>query len=134
MLLRGAVVVVALLALAWLGVLYRDRRVGQDAADVVFYQPGLGQAEWERQMERMQDARLLDPDRYWDLTRARYFLLRDRPHEALRTAEDLVSDEPANIDAWIVVYKAGRQLDPRRARQALAEIRRLDPLIAPARD
>jgi hypothetical protein len=130
MVLRGALVLVAVLSLAWLGVLYRDRRVGQDAADVIFYQPGLGPAEWERQMERISDARLLDPDRHWELTRARYFLLRDMPRRALRSADRLVSEEPDNLDAWIVVYKASRSVDRRRSARAAAEIRRLNPLIA----
>jgi hypothetical protein len=129
MVLRGALVLVALLALGWFGVLYRDRRVGQAAADVIFYEPRLPAAEFDRQMERLRDARLLDPDRYWELTRARYFLLRDRPVRALRTANGLVREEPDNLDAWIVVHEASRQLDPRRAARALTEISRLNPRL-----
>jgi hypothetical protein len=129
MVLRGALVLVALLALGWFGVLYRDRRVGQAAADVIFYGPGLPAAEFDRQMERLRDARLLDPDRYWELTRARYFLLRDRPVRALRTANGLVREEPDNLDAWIVVHEASRQVDPRRAARALTEIGRLNPRL-----
>jgi predicted Zn-dependent protease len=80
-------------------------------------------------MERLRGARLLDPDRYWELTRARYLLLRDRPVRALRTANGLVREEPDNLDAWIIVREAAREVDPRRAARALAEIRRLNPRL-----
>jgi len=129
MVLRGALVLVALIALGWFGVLYRDRRVGQAAADVIYYEPKLPPAEFERQMERLAGARMLDPDRYFELTRARYFLLRDRPVRALRAANGLVRDEPDNLEAWIVVHEAGKQLDPRRAARALTEISRLNPRL-----
>jgi hypothetical protein len=127
--LRGALVVVALLALGWLGVLYRDRRVGQDAADVIFYQPQLPPAEFERQLDRLRDARLLDPDRYWDLTRARYLLLRDRPRRALRAAQELVRDEPDNLEAWLVVFRASELVDPSRSGDAIDRIRQLNPRL-----
>jgi hypothetical protein len=130
MVLRGALVLVALLAIGWFGVLYRDRRVGQAAADVIFYQPGLPAAEFERQLERLRGARLLDPDRYWDFTRARYLLLRDRPVRALRTANGLVRAEPDNLDAWIIVHEAALEVDPRRAARALTEISRLNPRLS----
>jgi hypothetical protein len=126
---RGALVVVAVLALGWLGVLYRDHRVGQDAADAIHYQPGLPRGEFERQLERLQGAQLLNPDRYWDLTRARYLLLRDRPRRALRTAKRLVRQEPDNLDAWLLVYKATSVVDPSRSDAALEEIARLNPLL-----
>ena len=128
-LLRGALVVVALLVLGWLGVLYRDRRVGQDAADVIFYQPELPRAEFERQLNRLRDARLMDPDRYWDLTRARYLLLRDRPRRALRAAEEIVGDEPDNLEAWLVVYQAAELVDPSRSGDAIDRIRQLNPRL-----
>lgn len=121
--------VVALLVLGWLGVLYRDRLVGQDAADVIFYQPALPPAEFERQMERLRGARLLDPDPYWDLTRARYLLLRDRPRRALRTADALVRDEPENLDAWIIVYRASRLVARSRSDDAIEAIDRLNPRL-----
>jgi predicted Zn-dependent protease len=130
MVLRASLVVLTALVLAWLGVLYRDARVGQVAADRIFYEPRLRPGEFDRQQERMGDARLLNPDRYWDITRAKYFLLRDRPRRALRSAAALVRAEPANLEAWIVLYQAERELGlSRRARQAAAEIRRLNPLI-----
>jgi hypothetical protein len=47
---------------------------------------------------------------------------------ARRTAESLVSDEPENIFAWGTLRLATTVSDPRRAAQAAAEIRRLNPL------
>ncbi|HVD59194.1 MAG TPA: hypothetical protein VNC17_20310 [Thermoleophilaceae bacterium] len=126
---RGALVVVALLVLGWLGVLYRDRRVGQDAADAIFYRPELPRAEFERQLDRLREARLMDPDRYWDLTRARYLLLRDRPRRALHAAEEIVGDEPDNLEAWLVVYQAAELVDSSRSGEAIDRIRQLNPRL-----
>jgi hypothetical protein len=126
---RGALVVVALLVLGWLGVLYRDRRVGQDAADAIFYRPELPRAEFERQLDRLREARLMDPDRYWDLTRARYLLLRDRPRRALHAAEEIVGDEPDNLEAWLVVYQAAELVDSSRTGEAIDRIRQLNPRL-----
>jgi hypothetical protein len=126
---RGALVVVALLVLGWLGVLYRDRRVGQDAADAIFYQPELPRAEFERQLDRLREARLMDPDRYWDLTRARYLLLRDRPRRALHAAEEIVGEEPDNLEAWLVVYQAAELVDSSRSGDAIDRIRELNPRL-----
>jgi len=43
-------------------------------------------------------------------------------------AESLLRDEPENIGAWGLLSQAAGTLDPARAAQAEAEIRRLDPL------
>jgi hypothetical protein len=126
---RGALVVVAVLALGWLGVLYRDHRTGQDAADTIHRHPDLSRAAFERQLERLRDARLLDPDPYWDLIRVRYLLLRDRPRRALSTAEAVVQEEPDNLDAWLLVYQAAELVAPSRSDEALAAIARLNPLL-----
>jgi hypothetical protein len=129
---RVAVALVALLAIGWLGVLLRDERVGTSAADRIFYAPELPPAELGRQLDRMEDARLLDPDPKVDLNRAGLLLLRGRHQEAAAIAGAQARREPANLEAWRIVYQATRESDPARARQALAAIRRLNPLGARA--
>jgi hypothetical protein len=59
-------------------------------------------------------------------------LLYDRPRRALEEAERFVRSEPDNIEGWDLIYRAARGVDPRSARQAAAEIRRLNPLSAGA--
>jgi hypothetical protein len=71
----------------------------------------------------------MDPDRYWDLTRARYLLLRDRPRRALHAAEEIVGDEPDNLEAWLVVYQAAELVDSSRTGEAIDRIRQLNPRL-----
>ena len=56
MLARVAVALVAVLALGWLGVLYRDQRVASAASDRIFYENPLPPAEFERQIDRLRGA------------------------------------------------------------------------------
>jgi hypothetical protein len=127
---RVAVALVALVALGWLGVLYRDQRVATAASDRIFYENPLPPAEFERQIDRLRGAPLLDPDGSWRLVRVRYMLLYGQPRRALAEAERFVASEPDNIEGWVLLYKAARGVDSARARQAADEIRRLNPLSA----
>ena len=128
MLLRGVVALVAVLVVAWLGVLYRDERVAKTASDKIFYQNPLPPAEYERQMNRLRDARLVDPDRSWQLVQVRYMLLYGQPRRAIEAAERFVRSEPDSLEGWVLLFSAARELDSGRAREAAAQIRRLDPL------
>jgi hypothetical protein len=125
---RATVALVAVLAMGWLGVLLRDERVGASAADRIFYAPELPPAELVRQLDRMEGARLLDPDPKVDLNRAGLLLLRGRRQEAAAIAGAQARREPANLEAWRIVFQATRDTDPDRAKQALAAIRHLNPL------
>jgi hypothetical protein len=125
---RAAVALVAALAIGWLGVLLRDERIGASAGVRIFYAPELPPAELGRQLDRMEGARLLDPDPKVDLNRAGLLLLRGRRAEAAAIAGAQARREPANLEAWRIVFQATRGSDPARAAQALAAIRRLNPL------
>ena len=88
MLARAALAVLAVLAIAWLGVLYRDVRIGQAATDVLLTDRHPSHAEVNRQVDRLRDAKLLNPDRQWDQKIA-FFLMVDRPREALWIANEM---------------------------------------------
>jgi hypothetical protein len=118
--------VIAVLAIAWLGVLYRDVRMGQAATDVLLTDRNPSHAEVDHQVDRLRDAKLLNPDRQWDQKIA-FFLMVDRPREALRIANELATEEPDNVEVWRVVEAAAQRIDPPRAAQARAERRRLNP-------
>jgi predicted Zn-dependent protease len=126
---RISLLVIAVLALAWLGVLLRDQNVGQAASQRLAHNPRLAPAEVAREMKRLEDAELLNPDSSWQLSRGKHWLARKRPRRAVRVVESLLRSEPDNIDGWFIVYVATRPSDPRRAARARAEIKRLNPLI-----
>jgi hypothetical protein len=123
---RTAVALVAVLAVAWSAVLLRDERLARGAEDRITGNPEMSDGEFARTMEAFEAAELLNPGTQWTLVRANVLLLRDKP-EALRVADSILADEPDNLGAWVVVHKATQGRDPRRAAEALAQIRRLNP-------
>jgi cytochrome c-type biogenesis protein CcmH/NrfG len=125
---RVVLALVAVLVLGWLGVLYRGERVARAASDKIYYENPLAPAEYERQMNRLRDARVLDPDRSWQLVQVRYMLLYDQPRRAIDAAERFVRSEPDNVEGWVLLFNAARELDSGRSREAADQIRRLNPL------
>jgi hypothetical protein len=125
---RALLALVAVIVLAWVGVLLRNYELGKDAAVRAFFGPKLSTPERQRDLDRLDDAQLLDPNAYWKVARANYQILDGDLRGAQRSAERLVSDEPQNVFAWSTLLQATRRTDPQRARQAVAEIRRLNPL------
>ena len=118
----------AILVLAWVGVLVRDHYVGENAANALLYESHLSDREFDRHMERIEDSRFLNPSSSADLARGSYYLVRGRPRAAARVAERLVRSEPENVDAWRLLWHATLDDDPARARQAAAQVMRLNPL------
>lgn len=116
----------AILVLAWVGVLLRDHRASEAASPLLF-ETKLTEREFDRNLEKLEDAELLNPDSSLQLARATYLLVRERRAEAADAAEDLVATEPDNLAAWGVLLDATRGSEPRRAERAEAAIRRLNP-------
>jgi hypothetical protein len=124
---RVALATVAVLAIAWLAVLERDYRVGHHAA-LRLFEPGKpSAARVHDTADRLERAEFLSPDTRWDLGLSRYYLDSGHRRESLRLADSLVRREPDNIDAWYVLYLGTRTAEPRRAAEAVARIRHLDP-------
>jgi Tetratricopeptide repeat len=124
---RAAIAALALALVAWSAVLWRDERIGSEAVDRILRNPGLSDAAWASEMERLRDAELLNPGPSWDTARAGALLQRGRPEAARRVIEDVVEREPDNLEAWVVVLDVTRGRDPARAAEARAAIRRLNP-------
>ena len=59
---RIALLAVALLMLAWLGVLYRDHRIIDDVPPGLIGDSSLSDSEFEREARRLERADLLNPD------------------------------------------------------------------------
>ncbi len=130
MLPRVVLAVCAALVLAWGGVLVRDHFVGKSGAQKLLFDTDLSEREFQRNLDKLEDARFLNPSTTPELARAEYYLFRGRPRAAARVAEDLVRAEPENADAWRLLWRATRATDPARAREAAAALRRLNPLAS----
>jgi hypothetical protein len=124
---RALLALVAVAMVAWSAVLWRNDRVGYDAAGKIFGDPTMTHAEWDHSLDQLRQADFLDPSTKWEVSRASALVLRDRP-AAARVAESVVDREPDNLQAWLLLYRATSGRDPERAREARAQIERLNPL------
>jgi hypothetical protein len=129
---RVAVAIVALLIVAWLAVLVRDQQVGHAGVQSIIDRPDMGERDWNRALDQMRAADLLDPSTDWSMGRANYLMVRD-PERARLIAESVVRREPNNLAAWMVILRATRETEPERARQAERHILRLNPPIETSR-
>jgi hypothetical protein len=121
--LRAVLAVAATLLVAWFVVLARGDALGRGAESRLHHDPGMSRTAWDRTMHDLRTAAFLDVGSEWDVRRAAYLLLRDRP-EAARLARSVTRREPDNLDAWVVLLHAA---DSGQARYARAQIRRLSP-------
>ena len=126
---RAAIALVALAVVAWSAVLWRGERIGRDASNRIIMNQDLSDAEWAGEVERLRDAELLDPGTKWPVARAGALLQRGHAAAAARVIEDVVEQEPDNVEAWIVLREAAEGRDPRQAARARREIRRLSPPV-----
>ena len=121
---RVAVAVVAVLLLAWLGVIERDTRLRSQALK-----------SWDhgrviRAEADLLRARSLDPDTAPDILRAALYLGRGERRRAATTVERVLGEEPQNLAAWSALLLIAGGHDPAAVRRARAAIRRLDPIGA----
>ena len=125
---RIAVVAVAIVALAWLGVMERDRRLearGNATAGALHTPADVAAAESD-----LRAARFLNPDVRPDLERALVLSYAGRAREAIALVEDVVRRESENRAAWGGLLALAGGSDPAAAARARAALRRLDPLNA----
>jgi hypothetical protein len=132
---RCALVVIALLAGAWLVLGIRSVGLEEDGRAVLARAQG-GKAspdEVRRGLSSLRRARRFSADKSPLLDEAFLLSAVGRSREGIDVAERLVAEEPDNIDGWIVVYLGSRELnDPERAAQAMRRVRALNPLAAAA--
>jgi hypothetical protein len=121
---RIGVVVVALVVIAWLGVMERDARLqsrGVDAAQ---------RRDFTSAEADFRAARTLNPDTEPDVSRAFLYERTARHGRAAAVLEDVLRREPDNLTAWGLLFTFTKNHDPATADRALAARRRLDPLSA----
>jgi hypothetical protein len=122
---RIGLAVVALVVLAWLGVLERDTRLQSQAA------AASRAGDTATAEHKLRQARLLNPDTQPDVTRAVILASHGLYGPAIRVLDGVVAREPQNLVAWANLLFVAKGHDPARFRRALASARRLDPLGAP---
>jgi predicted Zn-dependent protease len=127
---RVAVVAVAVLALAWLGVNLRgyDRfESGQRLA----LAPNATDASARQAAQLLEDARFLNPDTRPMVAKGALLVTRGGAgvKEGRALLEEAVRKEPDSVLAWGVLASATRRLDPQRSRQARARALELSPPV-----
>jgi Tfp pilus assembly protein FimV len=130
---RVVVSVVALLVIAWLGLMERDARLldrGVDTASGAIAFGRLSADQFRSAESDFRAARFLNPDTAPDVNRAVMYQVHGRSAQAAELLEDVVRREPENLTAWGVLVEVARDRDPAMARRAVAARRRLDPLSA----
>lgn len=127
MILRAGLLVCALAVCLWLAVGLRATRL-QAEADRRVPAAQVDRDEVRRKRELLSDARWLNPDTAPLIREAQLLLFVDRDREAIRLLEEVVRREPDNYEAWRGLSQAALRLDPRRAREAVRETDRLNPL------
>ncbi|MFL5827678.1 MAG: hypothetical protein ACJ76V_14230 [Thermoleophilaceae bacterium] len=121
MIARAAVALVAVLAIAWLGVLERDTRLIASGKSRT--------GDLTRAERDFKHARLLNPDTTPDLALSLLYQSHGDRSRALASAESILRREPDNLTAWAQLYSVGRD-DPATVSRVVAAVRRLDPLDA----
>ena len=123
---RLGVIVVAVVAIAWLGLMERDARLQAR---------GLGHVQARQTAQADSDLRragFLNPDSTPDLSRALLLFGDGHPHARRRCSRSVIRREPQNVSAWGELLVVSRKSDPATARRATAVLTGLDPLDAAA--
>jgi predicted Zn-dependent protease len=126
---RVATVLVAVVVLAWLGVMERDRRL--QARGVALAGNLRTAADVTHAESDLRAARLLNPDTMPDINRALVYRFDERFDDAISLVQDVLRREPENRAAWGGLYALSRNRDPATADRARAALTRLDPVNAP---
>jgi hypothetical protein len=132
---RAALLVLALIAGAWLVAGYRSL-VLEARGEAILEESKraeLPPGELERGRDYFERARRLNADNTPLLDESLLLAYEGHHDEAVALAEQVVAEEPENLDGWISVYLTSLGAKhPRRAAVALREIRRLNPRAAAA--
>jgi hypothetical protein len=128
---RGVLVVVAVVAAAWLALSYRGVALESDGQDLIVraQKVGITDAELRHGQEQLADAREFRADTNSLLLQGQLEFAAHHNAASARTARRLTDGEPENVDGWFLAYFAAGT-DPARKREALSQVRRLNPWLA----
>jgi predicted Zn-dependent protease len=120
---RAALVVLAVAAIAWLGAGIAASRAQDDLGRLVATTARPDRADLERADELRRKAERRVPGRRPSLLEATLRLKGDDRAGAARLLEDIVADEPENAEAWLLLSQASEA----RADRARERVRALAP-------
>ena len=123
MIVRGAIVLIAAAAIAWLAAGLSASRAQDDLAHLVATTAEPDRADYERAAELRRRAERRSPGRRPTLLEATLHMKGDDRAGAARLLEDIVAEEPENAEAWLLLSQAS---DEREA-EARARVRALAP-------
>ena len=131
MLARALIAVLAVAALAWLGIGLRDLGL-LERGERLSTAPDATAGQVDEAARLLEDARFLNPDLRPLLAEGAVLAARGgrRAPEGLALLEEAVRREPDNVFAWGVLASATRRLDPERSRAARARAAELSPPVA----
>ena len=124
---RVAAVAVAVVVLAWLGLMTRDTHLAARGAAAL--EPGASAATLAAAESDLEAARTLNPDQQPSIDLALLRRARGDVPGAIATIQGVVRREPDNLVAWGVLSVLARGR-PALVREAFAARARLDPLRA----
>lgn len=117
----------AIVLSGWFVAVALSERTARQASDRVVADPEMPERDWDRTMADLRQAESYNPGTEWSVVRAAYHLTREERRQALRIAQDVLAEEPDNVSAWGVVFRAAGP-DGRLGERARREIERLNPL------
>jgi predicted Zn-dependent protease len=127
MIVRAAVVLLAVAAIAWLGAGIAASRAQDDLGRLVATTAAPDRADLARADELRRRAERAVPGRRPSLLEATLLVKADRA-AAARLLEGVVAAEPENAEAWLLLSQAS---EGRRAEQARERVRALAPDVPP---
>jgi hypothetical protein len=129
-LVRSLVAVAALVAIAWLAIGLRATVLEEKGRDAL-ERGNLTAGELTDALDDLRDAAFANPGTAPSLIEARLLAADGRPDAALAVAEEVVADEPENLEAWALVHLGALATeDDRQADRSLEAIRGLNPQLA----
>jgi predicted Zn-dependent protease len=129
---RAGLLVVSVVAAAWLASAYPGARDETRARDLPTRPDGsLAPPERERAIELLEAARRRRPDGAVVPQLAGHHLARGDAERAIALLRPLVRDEPENVTAWTLLALALADGDPAGARAAEARRSELAPPVRP---
>ena len=132
---RATLVAVALVAAGWLIAGLRATDAESEGAAIVNSPRGkISPDEVRRGLDILRDARRFNADKEPEINQVILLLsVSGSTSKALALAEQVVDEEPQNVNAWFALWAASLAAGDRaRADRGISEVRRLDPLRARA--
>jgi hypothetical protein len=127
--LRLAIVVLAALAVAWLGTGIAANRAQGDLAELVIHADRPRPAELRRGAALADRAERFTPDQRPALLLATLHLKAGDDAGAERVLAGVVRREPENAEAWLLLSRAAARRDPALAARARQRVRELAPSV-----